>query len=212
MTKLKSEKISAYSHGLMIPILLAGTFLLAYLSKGNKSIQASTLIYGLSAIFLFSASFLYHVHKKTENETSLWRKLDHIAIFVLIAGTYTPICSIYLDGWMRTVILASQWILVFSGMIFTIFFIKAPRIIGTSIYLLMGWIVIIPIKSLYEAMPENVFYLMVLGGIFYTVGAIIYAIKRPNLFKNILGFHEIFHLFIIGGAASQYLMVYKSII
>jgi len=211
MTTLKREKISAYSHGLMIPFLLAGTIILAYMSRDNTYTQLASLVYGLSAMFLFTASFLYHVKKKSENETSVWRKLDHIAIFTLIAGTYTPICTLYLEGWMKTAILTSQWILVLSGIAFTLVFLKAPRIIGTSIYLLMGWIVAIPINVLYKKMPESVFSLMVIGGIFYTVGALIYALKKPNFFNRRFGFHEIFHFFIIGGAASQYFMLYRAI-
>ncbi|HOP64441.1 MAG TPA: hemolysin III family protein [Spirochaetota bacterium] len=203
----KSEKISAYTHGGAIPVMAAGTAILMYMSRGNLHLQIVSLIYGLSAVMLFTASFLYHCRKSGENDTSVWRKLDHSAIFLLIAGTYTPMCYLYLDGWMRWGILIAQWSLVFSGIIFKLFFINAPRIIGTAIYLIMGWIVVIPIARLVNTMPGDAMFFLVAGGIAYTVGGIIYMIKKPNPIPNRFGFHEIFHIFIIAGAVFHLFMV-----
>ncbi len=211
MAILKAEKISAYSHGIVVPFALLGTFVLAWHARGNGCLLASTIIYGISATFLFSASFLYHAHKRQENESSKWRKLDHIAIYVLIAGTYTAICSVFLTGSMQIAILFIQWFLVFSGIFITLFWLNAPRIFSTAIYVLMGWVVLIPIKSLYLNMPAKIFSLLFIGGVLYTIGAVIYALKKPNFFNNKIGFHEIFHFFIVGGAVTHYLMVYFSI-
>jgi len=205
------ERISALTHGFTIPVMLIGLIILIVISLGNISTVIVSVIYGLSAIFLFSASFLYHSKKESENDKSFFRKLDHFAIFFLIAGTYTPMSFLYLEGNMRLGILIAQWSLVFLGILFKFFFINAPRVIGTIIYLLMGWMAIIPISKLANTMPHNVFMYLALGGVFYTIGALIYAVKRPNPVPGYLGFHEIFHIFIIGGAISHLLMVIHGI-
>ncbi len=203
----QTEKISAYTHGGTIPVMIIGTIILLIISSGNTPAQIISLIYGLSGIFLFSASFLYHSKKVTENDESFWRKLDHTAIFFLIAGTYTPMCFLYLEGKMMWGILIAQWSLVLAGTIFKLFFINAPRVIGTLIYLLMGWIVVIPISTLVHTMPHTALILLASGGLSYTIGAIIYAFKRPNPVPDFFGFHEIFHIFIIGGAMLHLSMV-----
>jgi len=203
----ETEKISAYTHGAIVPLMIIGTVILLIISYGNITIQIISLIYGLSGVFLFSASFIYHSKKVIENDNSFWRKLDHTAIFFLIAGTYTPICFLYLEGNMKWGILIAQWSLVISGTIFKLYFVNAPRIIGTLIYLLMGWIVIIPISTLVHTMPQKALIFLAAGGVSYTVGAIIYAFKRPNPVPDFFGFHEIFHIFIIGGAILHLLMV-----
>ena len=201
------ERIAAYTHAATIPVITVGTILLLLLATGNIALQSVSLVYGLSGIFLFTASFLYHAKKQRENDRSLWRKLDHSAIFFLIAGTYTPLCFLYLNGTMKWAILITQWFLVFAGTVFKILFINAPRSIGTSIYLLMGWIVIIPISTLIDTMPKSVLMLLITGGLSYTFGAIIYALKKPDPIPNFFGFHEIFHLFITAGATLHMLMI-----
>ncbi len=203
----ESEKISAYTHGGAVPVMAIGTIILLIISSGNPAAQIVSLIYGLSGIFLFSASFLYHSKKVVENDETFLRKLDHTAIFFLIAGTYTPMCFLYLEGKMMWGILIAQWGLVLSGTIFKLFFINAPRVIGTLIYLLMGWIVVIPISTLIHTMPHTALILLASGGMSYTIGAVIYAVKRPNPVPDFFGFHEIFHIFIIGGAILHLSMV-----
>ncbi len=207
----RKEKISAYSHAAAVPVMIAGTIIMIIISGENISHKIVAIIYGFSAVALFTASFLYHSKKQGENETSIWRKLDHSAIFMLIAGTYTPICYIYLDGWTRWGILIAQWSLVFSGIIFKLFFINAPRFIGTMIYLAMGWIVVIPIKQLYTNMPGDIMSFLVAGGLAYTLGAVIYALKKPDPLPGYMGFHELFHFFIVAGAMFHLVMIIKGI-
>jgi len=203
----QTEKISAYTHGGAVPVMAIGTVILLAISSGDINSQIVSLIYGLSGIFLFSASFFYHSRKVIENDESVWRKLDHTAIFFLIAGTYTPICFLYLEGKMKWGILIAQWSLVISGTIFKLFFVNAPRVIGTLIYLLMGWIVVIPISTLVHTMPPMALFFLAAGGISYTIGAVIYAVKKPDPLPDFFGFHEIFHIFVIGGAMLHLLMV-----
>lgn len=207
MKILASEKIAAYSHCATIPIIAIGSLVLVILAMGDFSTQVVSIIYGLSGIFLFSASFLYHSKKQMENEKTFWRKLDHTAIFFLIAGTYTPLCFLYLEGKMRWGILIAQWSLVMLGTLFKFLFINAPRILGTIVYLVMGWLVLVPIVSLVKTMPRVALIFLVAGGLSYTIGAVIYACKRPNPRPSFFGFHEIFHLFISGGAILHLVML-----
>ena len=207
-----SERFAAYSHGATVPIIAIGTIVLFVISTGDISSQIVFLIYGASGIFLFSASFFYHSRKQLENGCSLWRKLDHTAIFVLIAGTYTPICYLYLEGNMKWGILIAQWALVVGGTLFKFLFINAPRVIGTLIYLVMGWIVLIPIVTLVDTMPRVGLVLLGAGGLLYTIGAVIYALKRPNPWPGFFGFHEIFHLFISGGAILHLAMIVYGVV
>src|SRR5208337_4474235 len=111
MNILQNEKVSAYSHGALIPVMIAGAIVLNIIAWSKIELRVFLLIYGLSAIILFTASFLYHATKKSKNEKSIWRKLDRSAIFVLIAGTASPMCFLYLDGAMRWGVLAGQWLL-----------------------------------------------------------------------------------------------------
>lgn len=206
MVLLKEEKISAYTHGALIPVMAAGTIALIILAGTNFTLLFVSLIYGLSAIALFTASFLYHSKKQYPNEKSLWRRLDHSAIYILIAGTYTPLCVLYLDGWMMKGVLIAQWSLVLVGVLLS-FFSNAPRILSTAIYLLMGWVVVIPFRALIVAMPLSIIILLVAGGISYTVGAVIYAVKKPNPFPPYMGFHEIFHILVMMGAGFHLAMM-----
>ena len=203
---LQQEKISAYSHGALIPVMLAGAVLLAILAGGNIELKVFLLIYGISAITLFTASFLYHAKKKSVNERTVWRRLDRSAIFVLIAGTATPMCFLYLKGPMMWGVLAAQWLLVLSGIAFC-FFTDAHRKFSTVIYLLMGSLVIIPFKSGMGVMPPVVLLLFFAGSVSYIAGAIVYAVKKPNPHLPNMGFHEVFHMFVNAGAIFHLFMI-----
>ncbi len=202
----KTEKISFYSHAFGVLLALIGTIILIYLTRGKMSYLIISLIYGIANIILFLASSIYHFFKQEEGETSFWRKFDHFAIFIMIAGTYTPVCFVYLSGNWKWSIIILQWLLVLGGFFFKFFYLKAPRYLYTLIYLLMGWIGIIPIKMFINSMPTSALFYLFAGGLAYTVGALFYLIKKPvNLF------HEIFHFFILVGAFLHYLLVFNAI-
>ncbi|MBN2038502.1 MAG: hemolysin III family protein [Spirochaetes bacterium] len=206
-----SEKISFYTHlaGLFLSFIAIIPFIGSpYLAVKGK---VSSIIFIFSIGLMFLASSVYHYTKKNENTESIWRKLDHMAIFIAIAGTYTPYCYIYLDGYWRWSIIILQWAFAIAGIIFKLFFLKAPRKLYTALYLAMGWVAIIPLKQLITAMPVSVTLLMFGGGIFYTIGAVIYARKKPNPKPGFFGFHEIFHIFIIIAAITHYTGVYISV-
>jgi len=159
-------------------------------------------------VFLFLASTLYHAFKKEENEKSLWRRLDRLAIFCMIAGTFTPICYMYLQGTWRWSIIAIQWGLVGFGLISQLFFPRAPRVFYAVLYLIMGWMAVVPLKQILSYMNLAQGILLFAGGVFFSLGGLIYATKRPRLVPGIFSFHELFHIMVLIGGALHYAMIY----
>lgn len=199
-----AERVSFFTHCAGALAAAAGTVYLACRSCGNTPVFATMLIYGTSVTALFSASSLYHAFKTREDDTSAFRKLDHLAIFIMIAGTYTPPSWTYLEGGWRVFMLGAQWVLVLFGTGFKLFWLSAPRRLSAGIYVLMGWLAIVPIHKFFVAMPIEIFTLFIAGGVCFTAGAVIYALKKPDPFPGRFGFHEIFHLLILAGAALHY--------
>jgi len=202
----KSETVSFATHFAAAIISFIGTIVLVAFSK-TPEIKTVSFIYGFAVTFLFTSSAVYHATKKTENSVTIFRKLDHFAIFVMIAGSYTPICYMFLDGAWMISILAVQWSLVVAGGIIKFFVTGKSRILSTSIYLIMGWILIIPLKKLLVTIPASQLFFLLGEGIAFTVGAVFYMVKRPAKI-----FHEIFHVFCIIGAALHYTAVFLAIV
>jgi hemolysin III len=203
----QKERFSALSHFIGIIVGVGGLILLEIMSEGRFDLQIVSLIYSLCAIFLFSASVLYHIKKKADDEVTFWRKLDHLAIFFMIAGTYTVISYIHLIGYWKIGIISAQWILVFLGVAFKFLWLRAPRIFSTAIYLLMGWMALLPIRELVISMSVVEICFLFLGAFFYSTGAIIYAFKKPDIFPNRIGFHGLFHVFILLGGFMHFMCV-----
>jgi hemolysin III len=203
------EYFNFYSHLAGVVAAVVGTVFLALVASYSTSALVTALIYGLSVVFLFAASSLYHAFKKEENELSFWRKMDRFAIFCMIAGTYTPICYIYLDGPWRWSMMAIQWGLVIFGLFSQIFFPRAPRILYAVIYLTMGWIAVIPLKQMLAQMSLLQGILMFAGGLFFTLGGLIYATKRPKLVPGVFSFHELFHIMVLIGGGFHYGLIYS---
>jgi hemolysin III len=207
----KSDLVNFYSHLSGAVASLAGYIVLLFVSAGDVTKIILSTIYSVCAIFIFTCSSIYHGQKEEQDDTNPWRKLDHIAIFFMIAGTYTPICWMYLDVYWRWSIIGAQWLLVILGLVFKLVYIKGPRWLTIAIYLLMGWMALIPLGQFLATMPFSSLMLLFAGGVAYSVGAVIYALKKPNPFPGIFGFHEIFHFLIIIGAVLHYFMVYAAI-
>lgn len=208
---LRKEKVSFYSHLFGAIASIVCGVILFIMTHAYFTYRMIVLVYSVAVLWLFSASSIYHAQKKVENGTNIWRKFDHFAIFFMIAGTYTPLCFFYLDGPMKWGIIIAQWTVVAFGIFFKIFFLHAPRRLYTLIYLIMGWMVIIPIKDMYLKMPTNVFAFLFIGGLLYTIGSIMYSKKKPNPYPDFFGFHEIFHILIVAGAAFHFLTVYYTV-
>ncbi|MFH2010443.1 MAG: hemolysin III family protein [bacterium] len=207
--RLKREELfSCYSHLLGALGAVVGTVVLAVLSRSTAGVVVS-LVYGVSMVFMFGASAAYHALKDTENGESFWRRVDHLAIFFMIAGSYTPICWFHLSGTWRWSILGTQWGLVLLGAVFKLLFLGAPRWVTAAIYVIMGWVVVVPLHRLLASWDTATTALLVTGGVAYTVGAVIYALKRPDPIPGFLGFHEVFHLAVVVGAAIHYIAIFR---
>ncbi len=184
-----------------------GLVALTLLTWGRWDLLAVSVVYGLAVIALFAMSATYHALKRRDNEKTVWRKLDHIAIFIMIAGSYTPLVYIYLDGAWRFFMIVIPWAIVLLGIFYKIFWLHAPRVLSPILYLGMGWLAIAPLRELWLSMPHLAFWGVVAGGVSYSIGAVIYALKRPNPIPGVFGFHDIFHVLILIGAALHFAVV-----
>ncbi len=172
----------------------------------------AVIIFGVSLILLYAASATYHLVIASDKVIAFLRRIDHSMIFILIAGSYTPFCLIALQGprgWILFSIIAT---IAVCGVLFKMIWFNCPRWISTCVYIGMGWIAIFIMKPLYNSISFGGMLLLVLGGVFYTIGAVIYGLKPKAIkFKN-LGFHEIFHIFILLGSLCHFISVYKYVI
>lgn len=190
--------------------LLAGVVGLIFLIRefiGEPEKLTTGVIFGASVILLYGASTAYHWIRTTPKNVTVLRKLDHIAIYLLIAGTYTPVFYFGLEGWWRWGMLASVYALALIGILMKVWFLHIPRFVSTLFYIALGWIAVIPMARLWEAFPIEAFMLMLLGGVAYTIGGVIYATKICNFFPNRFGFHEVFHIFVSVGTALHFIMI-----
>ena len=203
------EPFSSYSHfvGAIAAACGLAIMLIRAVTKGVDALTAlSVLLFGLSLIALYSASAVYHYARAGERVLRVLKKLDHSMIYVLIAGSYTPIVLRYMEAPAAYIFLAVIWALAAFGIVVKLIWIDAPRLIGTLLYLLMGWAVVFRFDVVLS-MPAPAIFLLAVGGIAYTIGGVIYIAKRPNI-SCTLGFHELFHLFVLAGSAAHYIMVF----
>jgi hemolysin III len=194
--------------------VFAATPLLIKAGRQPSTIHIISLgIFILSMILLYSASTLYHTFGKTIKVHVRLKKLDHSAIYVLIAGTYTPICLIALGGRTGIIMLALVWSLAFIGIIVTAFWVHCPKWFSSIVYIAMGWTCVLAFTQIINALPNAAFQWLLAGGIIYTVGGIIYALKLPifNSKHKYFGSHEIFHLFVMGGSFCHFMLMYPYI-
>ena len=204
---------SANTHFIaMILAAAAATPLLLKAWRGPGQMHVTALaVFIVSMVGLYGASTLYHTLDISPKINKLLRKIDHMMIFVLIAGTYTPVCMIVLGdrtGWM---LLALVWGIAAAGIVINACWITCPKWFSSMIYIAMGWVCILAITKIIRALPTAGFLWLLAGGIIYTLGGIIYAMKLP-LFNNrhkYFGSHEIFHLFVMGGSLCHYVMMYR---
>ncbi|MBL6465948.1 MAG: hemolysin III family protein [Peptostreptococcus stomatis] len=177
----------------------------------NYNLFVSTIIFGASMILLYFTSGIYHaISAKKEKLVLYMRKLDHSMIYVLIAGSYSPFCLYVLPRKTGIPVFVILWLIAIVGILMKILWINMPRILSSALYVGMGWVAIFVIKDLYINLVGPAFFLLVLGGLLYTIGGVIYAIKRPNI-KN-WNFHDIFHIFIMLGSLAHFLLVFLFLI
>ena len=204
------EPFSSYSH--FVGAVLSGVGLFAMVLRlllddaVSGQMAAAAVVFCLSLIALYSASSIYHFSGRGEAVLRRLKKLDHSMIYVLIAGSYTPVVLRFMPAPRSYVFLGAIWLVALTGIAVKRLWIDAPRLIGTALYLALGWAVAFDF-GVVLSMPAPAIALLAAGGLAYTAGGIIYIAKRPNL-SAVLGFHELFHLFVIAGSLCHYLMVF----
>jgi hemolysin III len=202
------EPINGLSHLLGLVLASAGTLMLLGMASQPEQL-AGFGIYGSTLILLYAASTLYHTLPLSERPLRVLRTLDHIAIYFLIAGTYTPIALVTLDNRLGWTLLAVVWVIAVAGIPFKLFFLDAPIWLSTATYLVMGYLALVAIIPLARAVSWGGVLWLVAGGIAYTIGAVIYSRQRPNPFPGLLGHHEIWHVLVLIGSACHFaFMVY----
>lgn len=199
---------SSLTHMMGAVGFLFGTAVLilwGWLTKASAGVIASAAVFGLSLVALYTASAVYHFISATPKITRVLRKLDHSMIYVLIAGSYTPVLVCYYPPADRNWMLAAIWAIALCGIVVKLCWFDAPRWLYTGFYLMMGWFVLLNLSPL-STLPVGALVLLAAGGVAYTIGGIIYGLKRPVLSAG-FGFHELFHLFVLVGSLLHYLMV-----
>lgn len=174
--------------------MAAGTGILLTLSAHDQPKQISLLIYGISAVVLFGMSALYHIGNWSPPRRALFRRLDHANIFLLIAGTYTPVAfNLMTAGW-RSGILVTVWMLAVLGIVTVAPSLRLPRGLTAGLYIATGWIAVAAIPDIFSQRGWGALLMLLAGGLLYTAGALAYALKRPRLWPRVFGYHELFHL------------------
>ena len=178
---------------------------------GSHTAEFAAGVYGGSLVVLFTISATYHrVFWTDQKIRSAVGRIDHSAIFVLIAGTYTPFCLLLASA-AGYALLATVWASALVGMVIVVFFPQTPKPVRSAIYVLLGWLIVPFLPALHAALGARPFVLILVGGACYTVGAVVYAVRRPDPFPTVFGFHEIFHLLVVVAAACQYLAVLAAV-
>lgn len=207
MFKNMREPVSGLTHFFAAIVVAFGMVALLIIGQGDTRKQVSLLIYGVSLFLMFSASAAYHLIDGGPGLTQILRKLDHSAIYILIAGTYTPICFNLFTGFWQWGMLAIIWGLAVAGVTGKIVVVNSPRWITAGIYLIMGWLSLLGLKEMILVLPLGALIWLFLGGLFFTVGAVVYITKVMNFNPGVFGFHETWHLFVILGCLCHFVVI-----
>ncbi len=205
------DPVSGLIHLFSALLALVGLVLLLVLTNGQGLKQLSMGIYGVSLVTLFTASAVYHLANPAESALLKLRKFDHSAIYVLIAGTYTPILINFFSGFLRWGFLVLIWGIALAGVIVKLFVINAPRWVTAGVYLVMGWMAVLIVKPMLQSMPSAALWWMLAGGLTYSIGAIIYITKKMDFWPGVFGFHEVWHVFVSLAALCHFVMIFRYI-
>ena len=206
------EPFSCYSHLLGVVLAVPGLIWLVLQSNGEPLRTVGFSIYGMSLILLYSASTLYHWLPLSPHEEDLLRRFDHVAIYVLIAGSYTPVCLVTLRGRWGWSLFGGVWGLALIGALMKLFFRHLPRWTTAGLYLGMGWLAVVAVVPLARTLPVEGLMWLAAGGLFYTVGAVIYGAERPDPYPNVFGFHDIFHVFVLAGSGAHFMLMLRCVL
>jgi hemolysin III len=202
------EPMSAYTHLFGVIVSTVGLVFLLLYSTHSAAKVTGMAIYGGSLVALFLASTVYHLLDLGPRGNNWLRRFDHVCIFLLIAGTYVPALLHLLDGAWRISMLSVVGGLALLGVVFKLAWIGCPDWLGVSIYLLLGWVVVVPAWIMFPRLSVPLISCLALGGLAYSVGAAIYFFRRPDPWPEVFGFHEIWHIFVLAGAGAHFAFVW----
>ena len=206
------EPGSAITHfiAMMLTVFAAAPLLVKSALSDTANMLPAMTIFILSVVLLYGASATYHSLNIGGRALRIFRKVDHMMIFVLIAGSYTPVCLIVLGGRMGYTLFAVVWGIAIVGMLLKACWVTCPKWFSSIIYIAMGWVCVFVFGPLWNTLPHNAFLWLLAGGIIYTIGGVIYALKLPlfNSRHTFFGSHEIFHLFVMGGSLCHFIFMY----
>ena len=205
-------RLRGWSHlGFVLPAVVA-TVVLVALARGDAGRQLALLVYGASSVALFTISGLYHVGTWSPAVRARWRRLDHSTIFLLIAGTYTPIMLTVLSGGWKWAIVAVVWGLALAGVALVASPVRVPRLLLAGTYVAMGWVAIIALPVIARSVGATAMALILGAGALYSLGAACYATKRPRLSPRWFSYHEVFHVLVIGANALFYTVMIVEVV
>lgn len=206
------EPGSAITHfiGMVMAIFASVPLLIRAAAQPDKIYIIAMTVYAASLILLYAASTTYHTFDISEKTNTILKKIDHMMISVLIAGSYTPVCILVLKGRTGIILLSIVWGIAIAGILIKAFWVYCPKWVSSVLYIGMGWTCVLAFAQLLDSLSPAAFGWLLAGGIIYTVGGVIYALKLPlfnSRHKN-FGSHEIFHLFVMGGSACHFIVMY----
>jgi hemolysin III len=205
--RLLREPVSTITHGIGVPLSVAALVTLIVLSKGNPWRLTAFCLYGATLITLYTASALYHGVNGSKQTTDVLRRFDYGAIYLLIAGTYTPVCLICLRGIIGWRIFYAQWILASLGILAAIFWPKAPDWLRVTLYLVMGWMIALVLPELRSAMSVQGVEWLFAGGIAYSLGTVVFATNKPHLWPGKFSAHDLWHIFVAAGSTCHFILM-----
>ena len=207
---------SAITHfiGMLMAIFAAVPLLIKAAHEPSRIYIISIAIYAASLILLYAASTTYHTFDRSKKVNTILKKIDHMMISVLIAGSYTPICLLVLKGRTGIILLTIVWTFAIAGILIKAFWVYCPKWISSVLYIGMGWTCVLAFTQLLNTLSPAAFGWLLAGGIIYTVGGVIYALKLPifNSRHKYFGSHEIFHLFVMAGSACHFVVMYTFVL
>ena len=201
------EPVNGLTHFFAALAAIPGTIGLVILGRSNATTEMALTAYGVSLILLFAASAAYHMAKPGPRGLAILRQLDHSAIYLLIAGTYTPFCILMFSGFWKWGLFAIIWSLATMGIVVKIFIMRAPRWLTAGVYVVMGWLCIGAIGEMLRVLPAGALAWLIIGGVIYTLGAVVYITRQLDFFPGKFGFHEVWHIFVILGAAAHFIAI-----
>jgi hemolysin III len=201
--------LRGWSHGVAALISIAGLVALIASTRNDPPKLVSMIVYGLGLVLLFGVSATYHIFNWPPRVKDWLRRADHATIFVFIAATYTPLAFNVLDGWWRIGVLAAIWICAAGGVAGAAPFLRIPRRLLAGLYLAMGWLAVVALVPLTAALGWVAALLIAFGGLQYSLGAAVYAFKKPSPWPRVFGYHELFHLAVISASVTFYVIVLR---